>query len=149
MGWPMRFPLPIRPVPRLAACLLAGALAGTIAPHAHAQLVVVVHPKSTITTLSREQVAQIYLGRADTLQPIDRIDDATVRGDFYAKVAGKNLAQVKSIWSKLIFTGRASPPLEVRSGAAVRKAVASNVHAIGYLDAAEVDASVRPVLLQP
>lgn len=132
-------------VRHISALLLAVAMA----PCAQAQLVVVVHPKSPITTLSREQVAQIYLGRADTLQPLDRMDDAALRGDFYAKVAGKSPAQVKGIWSKLIFTGRATPPLEVRSGAALKKAVAANINAIGYLDATEVDASVRAVALAP
>jgi ABC-type phosphate transport system substrate-binding protein len=127
----------------LFAALLCGALAGA----ARAD-VVVVHPKSAITSLSREQVAQIYLGRADTLQPIDRMDDPSLRGEFYTRVAGKSLAQVKGTWSKLIFTGRATPPVEVTSAAALKKAVAANVNAIGYLDAAEVDASVRPVVVQ-
>lgn len=128
--------------------LPAALFAFLLAPLARAEVVVVVHPKSPITTLSKEQVAQIYLGRADTLQPIDRMDDPVLRGAFYARIAGKSLAQVKSIWSKLIFTGRATPPLEVTGMAAVRKAVAGNVNAIGYLDAADVDASVRPVLIQ-
>jgi ABC-type phosphate transport system substrate-binding protein len=129
---------------RLATALLLCALT---AP-AFGQVVVVVHPKSPITTLSREQVAQIYLGRAETLQPIDRMDDPALRGEFYAKVAGKSLSQVKLAWSKLIFTGRATPPVEVMGMPAVRKAVAGNLNAIGYLDAADVDASVRPVIIQ-
>lgn len=127
---------------------LAPLLACFLAPYAAAQVVVVVHPKSAITTLSKEQVAQIYLGRAETLQPIDRMDDPSLRGAFYAQVAGKSLGQVKSIWSKLIFTGRATPPVEVTGVSAVRKAVANNVNAIGYLDASDVDGSVRPVHIQ-
>lgn len=120
-----------------------------LAPAVRAEVVVVVHPKSAITSLSKEQVAQIYLGRADTLQPIDRMDDPALRGEFYARIAGRSVAQVKSIWSKLIFTGRATPPLEVSGVAAVRKAVASDVNAIGYLDAADVDASVRAISVHP
>lgn len=120
-----------------------------LAPAVRAEVVVVVHPKSAITSLSKEQVAQIYLGRAETLQPIDRMDDPALRGEFYARIAGKSLAQVKSTWSKLIFTGRATPPLEVSGMEAVRKAVASNVNAIGYLDAADVDASVRAISVHP
>lgn len=130
-------------LPRLVPLLLC-----LLAPCAGAQVVVVVNPKSAITALSKEQVAQIYLGRAETLQPIDRMDDPALRGAFYAQVAGKSLGQVKSIWSKLIFTGRASPPVEVTGVAAVRRAVANDVNAIGYLDAADVDASVRPVAIQ-
>lgn len=130
-------------LPRLVPLLLC-----LLAPIAGAQVVVVVNPKSAITALSKEQVAQIYLGRAETLQPIDRMDDPALRGAFYAQVAGKSLGQVKSIWSKLIFTGRASPPVEVTGVAAVRRAVANDVNAIGYLDAADVDASVRPVAIQ-
>jgi ABC-type phosphate transport system substrate-binding protein len=128
-----------------AALVLACTLAGSV----HAEVVVVVNPKSHITSLSREQVAQIYLGRAETLTPVDRLDDPALRGAFYTGIVGKSLGQVKSIWSKLIFTGRATPPLEVYGMNTVRKAVAGNVNAIGYLDAADVDASVRTITIQP
>ncbi len=42
------------------------------------------------------------------------------------QVAGKDEAQVKAIWSKLVFTGKATPPKELPSSADVVKAVAAD-----------------------
>lgn len=49
-----------------------------------------------------------------------------VRAQFYTAVAGKDEAQVKAIWSKLVFTGKATPPKELPSSAEVVKAVAAD-----------------------
>lgn len=44
----------------------------------------------------------------------------------------------------MIFTGKGHPPAEM-DAAAVKAKVASDPSAIGYIDASEVDASVREV----
>ncbi len=55
------------------------------------------------------------------------VDNATpVRSQFYTQVAGKDEAQVKAIWSKLVFTGKATPPKELAASADVVKAVAAD-----------------------
>jgi len=68
-----------------------------------------------------------------------------VRAQFYTQVAGKDEAQVKAIWSKLVFTGKATPPKELASSADVVKAVAADPNAIGYIEKAAVDGSVKVV----
>ena len=68
---------------------------------------------------------------------------------FYAehkKVTGKDAAQMKAYWSQLMFTGKAQKPKKVAGDDAVKKAVAATPGAIGYIDAAAVDASVKVVL---
>lgn len=113
----------------------------------HADVVVIVHPSNPVR-LGAAQVAQIYLGRLDMLKPVDQLGNTALRAEFYRKVAGMDLAQVKAAWSKLIFTGRAIPPRELSGSAAVKRAVAADLDAIGYIERADVDASVR-VLLAP
>jgi ABC-type phosphate transport system substrate-binding protein len=110
---------------------------------AHADVAVIVSAKSTATTMTAEDVASIYLGKSTTMKPVDNA--APVRAQFYARVAGRDEAQMKAIWSKLVFTGKAMPPKELASNEEVVKAVAANPNAIGYVDKAAVDSSVKVV----
>ena len=45
-------------------------------------------------------------------------------------------------WSKLILTGTGTPPAEVDGAAAMKKAVAADPNAVGYIDKKDVDPSV-------
>lgn len=119
---------------------------------AYADVVVVVSAKSTITNLTTEQTARIFLGKTATFPndgnvfPIDQAEGSAIRDEFYAKVTNKNPAQLKAYWSKIIFTGDGQPPKLVEGDVAVRKAVAKNPNAIGYIDNSTVDSSVRVIL---
>ncbi|SDD77089.1 hypothetical protein SAMN05428966_105342 [Massilia sp. PDC64] len=59
------------------------------------------------------------------------------------------MSQVKALWSKLVFTGKATMPKEVGSSADVRKAVAANPKAIGYIEKSAVDATVKVIYTAP
>lgn len=125
----------------LAAC----AAASFTAVPALAQVVVVVNPKAAESTMTKEQVAQFFLGKSTAMTPIDQPDGAPIRADFYKKVADKDAAQAKALWSKLVFTGKTTMPKEVADSAAVKAAVAANPKAIGYIDKGAVDATVKVV----
>ena len=118
---------------------------------AFAQVAVVVSPKSPVTAMTADQVSGIFLGKSNTLPtggtavPTDQPDSAAVRELFYTKVTGKNTAQVKAAWSRLVFSGKATPPKELGSSADVKKFVASNPDAIGYIEKSAVDSSVKVV----
>ena len=119
-----------------------------------ADVVAVVSFKSSVTALSANQVADIFLGKANRFPdgsqavPIDQAEGTPARDEFYAKVTGKSAAQMKAHWSKIIFTGRGQPPKEVATGAEAKKLVAGDPKAIGYIEQDQVDGSVR-VLLSP
>jgi hypothetical protein len=132
---------------RIAIALFAiPALTGT---WASADVVAVVSARSAVTALTPAQVANIFLGRVSRFPngllavPIDLRDGSPERDQFYAKIAGKTPAQVKAYWSKIIFTGRGQPPKAVRTDLEVKKFIVANVDAIGYIDAALLDDSVR------
>jgi ABC-type phosphate transport system substrate-binding protein len=116
-----------------------------------ADVVAVVSAKSSITRLGISQLADIFLGKVShfpdgTLAvPVDLGDGSAERDQFYAKVAGKTPAQIKAYWSKIIFTGRGQPPKVVRNDLDMKKYVAENIDAIGYIDSMMVDDSVRVV----
>ena len=125
----------------LAACA-ASILA---AVPAMAQVVVVVNPKAAESSMTKEQAAQFFLGKSTAMTPIDQPDGAPIRAEFYKKVADKDAAQAKALWSKLVFTGKATMPKEVADSAAVKAAVAANPKAIGYIEKSAVDATVKAV----
>jgi ABC-type phosphate transport system substrate-binding protein len=112
---------------------------------AFAEVVVVVNPANG-DAVSKDQIASVFLGKSTALTPIDQQDGSAIRGEFYKKVADKDAAQAKALWSKLVFTGKATPPKEVGSSADVKKAIAANPKAIGYIEKSAVDASVKVVL---
>ena len=60
-------------------------------------------------------------------------------------MADKDAAQAKALWSKLVFTGKATMPKEVGDNAGVKAALAANPKAIGYIDKSAVDATVKVV----
>jgi ABC-type phosphate transport system substrate-binding protein len=118
---------------------------------AFAQVAVVVNPKSPLATMTADQVSGIFLGKSSTLPsgatalPTDLPDSSPAHDLFYTKVTGKSTAQVKAAWSRLVFSGKATPPKELASAADVKKFVASNPDAIGYIEKSAVDSSVKVV----
>ena len=127
----------------VAAIILAAALP------AMAEVVVVVNPKAADTTMSKDQIAQFFLGKSSSMTPIDQPEDTPVRAEFYRKVTDKDASQAKALWSKLVFTGKATMPKEVANSAAVKAAIAANPKAIGYIEKGAVDASVKVVYSAP
>lgn len=136
---------------RAATVLAAAALLG-LHLGAQAGVAVVVGAKSPAAKLTADQVSALFLAKSPSLPGagtavlIDQAEGAAIRDTFYTKVTGKNAAQMKALWSRLVFSGSAQPPKAVGNGADVKKAVAANPDAIGYIDSAEVDASVKVVL---
>ncbi len=118
---------------------------------AMADVVAVVSANSPVASLSKAQVAAIFLGRVvrfpsgGAALPIDLVEGAPERDQFYVMLDGKSPAQLKAYWSKIIFTGRGQPPRAVANGIEMRKVIADNPAAIGYIDAKLVDSSVRVV----
>lgn len=112
---------------------------------AQADVVVVVSAKSSASKLTKEQVADIFLGRSTSLTPLDQAAGSSVRDEFYSKVAGQTAAQVKTLWAKLSFSGKGTPPKALGSDDEVKAQLAANPNAIAYMERAKVDASVKTV----
>lgn len=138
--------------PRLSIVL--GLLLGLCVGSPAAEVVVVVSASCPVAALTREQVVDIFLGKASRFPdgsrvvPIDRLEGSALRDEFYMKFAARSPAQVKAHWSKIIFTGRGQPPQEIANAGEMKKILAENPGAIGYIEQNMVDASVRVVLAQ-
>jgi hypothetical protein len=126
----------------VAACLATLGIA-------NAEVVVVVNVKNPASSMTLAQVADVYLGKDASLAPVDLPDSAAQRNEFYSKVAGKDSAQIKAIWARLVFTGKSQPPKVVDSSADAVKQVAGKDKGIAYVDRSAVDGSVKVVLTVP
>lgn len=146
----------------LAALALASVLAGgppaatagkiPAAPSARADsLVVVVSEQAPVTSVPAGHLADLYLGRVRTFPdgsravPVDLASGSPARRVFYDSFLDRSLSEVKAHWSKLVFTGRGRPPMEVPDGETMVEYVAGNPGAIGYVDHRLVDDRVRVV----
>lgn len=120
------------------------ALSLSLSSLARAEIVVIAHPNAGPLTL--EQVSDLYLGKSNASTPVDQPENASIRADFYKKATGRDAAQVKATWSRIVFTGKGQPPKEVADAAAVKKAVASDLKAVGYIDKSTLDGTVKVAL---
>jgi ABC-type phosphate transport system substrate-binding protein len=117
-------------------------------------LVVVVSPRNPVTGLTRNQVADIFLGRSvqfpdgSRAVPLDQPESSPVRSAFNDRVLGRSAAQIRAHWAKIIFTGRGRPPQDVSGCAEVKNAIAEDPRAIGYIERSSVDASVVVVTIE-
>ncbi|WP_228612908.1 phosphate ABC transporter substrate-binding protein [Alkalimonas sp.] len=114
-------------------------------------LAVIVHP-TNVAELSAEDVSRLYLGRGRTFSdgnsaiPINLAEGMPGRERFDERALNRSSAQLKAYWSKLVFTGKGTPPQEVDSFDEMLKLVATNPSIVGYVPAAAVDERVRVVL---
>jgi ABC-type phosphate transport system substrate-binding protein len=119
---------------------------------ASAEMVAVVSATNPVATLSRSQLADIFLGKLTRfpdgrqIVPVDQVESSAAREEFYREFANKSPAQIKAHWSKVIFTGRGQPPPEVANDIEVKKFISKNPYAIGYIERKRVDDSVKVVL---
>lgn len=120
-----------------------------IAGAAQADLVVVVSSKSPVGKLEQGQVVDLFLGSSKELPGAGRATllamGPPTRDEFYAKVLGKDAAQMKALWSRLVFSGKGIAPKEFGNAADLRNAVAANANAVAFMNKADVDASVKIV----
>ena len=121
---------------------------------AHGELVVVVDQSSAIDSLTEEQVAGIFLGKTNRFpngvkaMPVE-LDDPQLREQFYGKVSGKSLNQLKSYWATLVFTGKGKPPRVMNQVDDVVEKLPDLPGVITYLPAEEVTESMKVVFSTP
>lgn len=108
------------------------------------EIVVIGNP--TAPSMTKDQVADLFLGKSQGMRLLDLPNSAPIKAAFYQKVSGHDLSQVKATWSRLIFTGKGQPPKELPDAIAVKKAVAADPKTIGYIEKSAADPSVKVLL---
>lgn len=124
-------------------CCAAGAQAGDV---------VVIVNKANDNAVDKALVAKIYIGESKvwsnggTINALDLPEDNPARAAFDNDIVGKSPSSLKSLWTQNVFTGKAVPPKSAASDDDVKKAVAANKNAIGYIKASSADDTVKVVV---
>jgi ABC-type phosphate transport system substrate-binding protein len=110
-------------------------------------LVVIVHPARKVQ-LNLEEVARIYLKKRrfwNDGQPIVALNQAPgspARENFSQLAFESESTRLGTYWNEQYFHG-VLPPVALSSPASVKRYVASDPNAIGYIELSDVDDSVR------
>lgn len=120
-------------------------------PHTcYAEVSIVVNTGNA-STVSDKEFSRLFLGKLKKFSggtaatPVNSKAGNLARTEFEKNIIKKSSSQIKAYWSKRIFSGKGKPPTEVDNDAAVLAFVASNVGAIGYVDSANVDGTVKVI----
>ena len=134
---------------RFAAAILLAASGGALA-----DVVAVVSRQNPVSSLSRDQLSDIFLGRSQRFpdgRPAVSLDQPAASpayADFYLLVSDKRPADIKAYWAKMIFTGRGQPPRVVAGDEQVKRTLSSSPNGIGYVDRQAVDDSVKTLTVE-
>lgn len=125
-------------------------LAGTLAPSPPPALVLIVNP-SRSDSLTITDASAIYLKKrrfwpdGEAILPLNLPAETAAREEFSQRVLGRGSDRLSAYWDQQYFQG-VFPPVTLSSSAAVKRYVAGDRNAVGYIEAREVDSSVRVVL---
>ncbi|GEK10382.1 phosphate ABC transporter substrate-binding protein [Pseudoalteromonas sp. McH1-7] len=102
------------------------------------------------TSVDEAVIKKLYLGKSKSFadgssaNPVNQDGNATF-DEFNDKVIGKSSSQLNAHWSKLVFTGKGTPPKKLANDQAIIEFVSKNADAIGYIDASKVTDAVKVV----
>ncbi len=96
--------------------------------------------------MTKEQVSDLCLGKSQAQTPYDHDSASPAYADFYKKATGRDSAQVKAVWSRIVFSGKGRAPRQLPDSEAVRKAVAADPKGVGCVEKSAVDGSAKTLL---
>lgn len=111
---------------------------------------VIVHPSNN-SALNETEISRIFLGKMKSFPsggqaiPINQEEGTGARGAFEGTVLKKSASQIKAYWSKLVFTGKGTPPRQVGGDSDVLNLVKANPNIIGYIDESAVTGDVKVI----
>ena len=111
---------------------------------------VIVHP-SNANAIEASDIKKIFTGKAKSFAdgskalPITQASGNPAMDAFNQTVLNKSSSQLKAYWSKLVFTGKGTPPEEVANDAEVLSLVSKNPNLIGFVSKGSADGSVKVV----
>lgn len=118
----------------------------------HADIVVIVPLKTNVNSLTQGEARQIFMGKSKRLPdgqsvvPLVPMENHPVRIAFDRLVLDRDPKQMRAYWAQMIFTGRGKPPQQLENDAAMKREVAATPNAIGYIDQASLDGSIKAIM---
>lgn len=110
---------------------------------------VVVIGSQSMPDLSKSQVKNLFLGKLGNVAGVGKVTvlylepDDPARNAFNKKVLRKKEKQLKSYWTKMMFTGEGETPESITGSADMVAKVSSHGNVIGYVDSSALDSNVK------
>ena len=120
----------------------------------YAEVVVIVHPSNN-NSFTKDEVEALFMVKKSIYADGSKASayylsaDDPVRHQFDEKALNKSSSQLRAYWSKLVFTGKGTPPPELGNSSEAVAKVAGDVNAIAYVDKAAVKDGVKVVYTLP
>jgi len=117
------------------------------AAQVQADVSVIVHPSNN-AVIDQSAIKRIFLGKASSFPDGGKSIPVVLKGDaadeFNQKVLDKSTNQLKSYWSKLVFTGKGTPPQEADQSEMLNL-IAHNPDLIGFVPKGSETGDVKVV----
>jgi len=122
------------------------------ASKAISDIAVVVSPDSPLKEATKDHIGNLFLGKASALggeylTPMDLPENNATRKAFYKAVTNKSQQQLNAYWSRLIFTGKGTPPQQALDAAEIIDTISADNTVIGYIPVNAVNDSVKVILI--
>ena len=119
----------------------------------YAQIVIVVASGSPIDSIKKREVERLFLAKSKRLPNGEKAiivepKEVTLKSYFYKKVLRKSEVQMRSYWAKMVFTGKGSPPKQVKIED-VEAYLVSHPNAIAYLNSTDVSSALKIIMKIP
>ena len=137
------------------ALLLVVGLFAARAGQAQTATRVIVSPDVEVTSVTRAEIARIYLGKKTFWDSGARIElslldeESPLTESFLEENLKKTVRQFRAYWKRHLFSGQGTAPKTFATSKQVADFVAANPGAIGVVDAAYTDDRVKLIELRP
>jgi len=128
----------------------------TVPSYSAAEMIVIVHPESTVSAISKKELKRIFLGKSRRIkghykkvQAINLPEHDSLRSEFAYSILRKTKQQLRSYWVNSVFSGKARPLTVAKDTDNMKEIVGSNLSAIGYIDKKYLDHSVKVLSIGP
>lgn len=131
--------------------LSSGRIEAIVTARSAPALAVVVSVRSPLRQVSRNALAELFLGLRHSLQDdlpaLPVMSNGPERQHFFASILKREPAQFRASWAAQQFGGRRKAPAELSSAEATKLFLQRHAEAVGFLPLALVDASLRIVYM--
>ena len=122
----------------------------SIASYAQSYQVIVNNANST-SSISKKDVSAYFLKKKTKwsdktkVVPVDLSSKSAIRTSFSKEIHRKNTSQVRAFWQQSVFSGKATPPREMKTDAIAINYVKTHKGAIAYISASTKADGVKTV----
>lgn len=117
----------------------------------HSDNIVVIMNRDNTNNVDLAYINKIYSGilkawpDGSPVFALDHSEESELRALFSTQVLNRSVANMRAIWSQNIFTGKGMPPKVVSLDTEMKRLVATNRNALGYIRTSQVDPTVKVV----